>query len=212
MRVQDRINKALLYSEQAYEDPSLSYSSESVYVQMVEGTLWVAFAGTDDFSDFWEDLYIEKKEIDLLQGTIKVHSGFWNSWVQIRDSVLRAVKEYNPKMIQFTGHSKGGAMALCAYIDLPYFLPQYLTKSIPPMVFGCPRVVAESSLKHLNSLPMPLLFQNQGDPVTMLPREYMGFATWGIVKKKNSSWWERIYLLRSMVHKLPVYIKRFGTK
>ena len=208
-KFQNRIEHALDLSEMVYTVPSDRVASEKVLFSTYEGVLWIAIAGTDDLKDLFEDMDIDKKKIDLLQGHILVHEGFWSSWVQIREIVIKKITEERPNEIQFTGHSKGGAMALCAYLDLPYILPQTIDKLAPPLVFGCPRVLASSSISQLNRVERPYLFVNQGDPIPKLPREYMGFETWGNIEESESPWWQRIYLLRAMVHKLDTYRDRF---
>ncbi len=208
-KYQRKINKCLDLSKMVYEYPDERIESEKVLFEVENNILYIAIAGTDDLKDLFEDMDIEKKKIKVKNGHILVHSGFWESWTQIRQVVINKINDLRPREIQLTGHSKGGAMALCAYLDLPYFLPHCQKIMTPPLVFGCPRVLASSSMDIVSKIPSPNLFINEGDPVTKLPREYMGFETWGAAKVSKSPWWMRIYLARFMVHKLDTYIKRF---
>lgn len=210
-----KINRALEMCSDAYHCPDYNKHSEKVSWALHNGTLFIAFAGTDDWDDVFEDLNFRKKTIDMATGTVRVHSGFWNSWLQTRDFVLSLVARHQHHNIRFVGHSKGGAMALCAHLDIRYFLPK--TILLTPIVFGCPRVLAsdKKTRETIESepIPLPLHCVNQGDPVTMLPRKYMGYTHWGIRKVKNSKWWQRIYLVRSVVHSLSEYFERFeGTE
>lgn len=206
---------ALRMSEKVYENPDVKHKSEKVLFEERGDVLWIAFAGTDDWKDILEDLHIKKKKIDLRNSHIKVHSGFWDSWLQVRDIVLSRIRRVKPKYVRLCGHSKGGAMALCAFADLPYQIHSKEgidTCLFVPIVFGCPRVFASSSLKQLNRfLPRPLLNINQGDPVVSVPRKYMGFAHWGRDIRVRTPWWKRIYVIRSFLglHDLDTYKRNF---
>ena len=105
MSHEDMMGKALLMMDAAYDTPDYKQSSESVAWDMRKGVLWIAFGGTDDLTDVWEDLYVAKKTINLWDGTIQVHSGFWGKWLQVRDRILKLIQDLHPSFCgRFDGH------------------------------------------------------------------------------------------------------------
>tara|TARA_R110001592_G_scaffold189685_2_gene435204 strand:+ start:18173 stop:18844 length:672 start_codon:yes stop_codon:yes gene_type:complete len=218
MSHEDMMGKALLMMDAAYDTPDYKQSSESVAWDMRKGVLWIAFGGTDDLTDVWEDLYVAKKTINLWDGTIQVHSGFWGKWLQVRDRILKLIQDLHPSFVQFVGHSAGGSMAICAYLDLPYYksvIQGVNTIAYNPITFGAAKVIGEDSHSVLsNYIQEPYLFQNQGDPIPELPRGYMGYKHWGMVHIANMPWYKRIYFIRGFTgsHDRTTYKKNWRNK
>jgi len=113
------------------------------------------------------------------------HSGFISTcdtiWVAFNDYIGRLVKQHRGKQIIFTGHSRGGALAVLMAIyaenaDLP--VDKIYT-------FGSPRVISEftsvqRNLKHFR-------VENKQDPVSVLPWCYQYKHTGKLVLLSNSS-------------------------
>ena len=74
----------------------------------------VAFRGTQAIQNFIDDVTFAQIPVDLCLGCL-VHRGFWNSWLEIRETVLTAVSietaEHPDFQVVVAGHSLGGAIA-----------------------------------------------------------------------------------------------------
>ncbi|MCX5958868.1 MAG: lipase family protein [Cyanobacteria bacterium] len=119
------------------------------------------------------------------------HSGFISTtdaiWVAFKDFIGRLVKQYRGKQIIFTGHSRGGALAVLMAIyaenaDLP--VDKIYT-------FGSPRVISEFTsvqynLKHFR-------VENKQDPVSVLPWCFQYKHTGKLVLLSNTSCKATVY-------------------
>jgi len=131
---------------------------------------------------------VSKKELNPLSlPAVKVHSGFYQSFADIRQQLLQTVlttyyriyKSGKIPRFYITGHSMGGALAqlcgLCLEILFGHRSPIHI------YVYGCPRVgdkhfssLLSSRVKHLYRVVF------RGDIITTIPR---GFATY-----KHAGW------------------------
>jgi hypothetical protein len=103
---------------------------------------------------------------DLLDGDVKVHSGFMDIYAEIRDQVISHAS--NVDEICIAGHSLGGALAQIATCDLASLTPT----PISTVVFGCPRVGNEhfaSNLLNLENITHFVMVTNTCDLVTDVP-------------------------------------------
>ena len=88
----------------------------------------LAFCGSDDRMDWQSNRQAER--VRWLVGS--VHAGFLAGWNDIKPQVHRQLAHLPTMPIHIYGHSRGGALAMLASIDL-------LGKPATVTVFGCPR-------------------------------------------------------------------------
>lgn len=99
-------------------------------------TLVVAFRGTDQLEDWGVNGNMDRKQIDGLPGT--VHDGFWNQGLQpLLPAVLAVLNGDTYRKIWITGHSLGGAIAVCLQSCLIFQHNRMVTGTY---TFGQPRV------------------------------------------------------------------------
>lgn len=122
----------------------------------------LAFRGTEENAEWILDGVCHAVE---WQG-MKVHAGFLATYLQMRASIIMAVKE--PVMI--TGHSLGAAIATLAMLDTEI-------NAELGIVFASPRVVTDAVL--VDDLTR---VQNSFDVVCQLPPDVMGFIHVGIME------------------------------
>ena len=86
-------------------------------------TMLISFTGTF-FFDQWESdlnfLQVDPKRLNNYEKGIKIHEGFYNIYLAIRDQLLDEVKKYSSEAEQLviTGHSLGGALSTITTFDL----------------------------------------------------------------------------------------------
>jgi len=152
-------------------------SSQAILVEH-EQFLCMAFRGTDEIRDWFDNLDIQKRE--ELFGVF--HEGFWEAtqdiWPKIYRDYLHAYKS-KPRPLFLTGHSLGGAMATIAaakmvYEDLP-FTSVY--------TFGQPRAMDRETGRKFNTECKERFhrFCNDKDVVTRIPARIGGFTHVGQV-------------------------------
>jgi len=154
-------------------------SSQAILVDHKD-FLCMAFRGTDEIRDWFDNLDIQKRE--ELFGAF--HEGFWEAtqdiWSNIYMDYRHICEKDNPKRPLFlTGHSLGGAMATIAaarlvYEDLP-FTSVY--------TFGQPRAMDRETGRRFNVECKDRFFRfcNDKDIVTRIPARLGGYTHVGQV-------------------------------
>jgi pimeloyl-ACP methyl ester carboxylesterase len=108
-----------------------------------------------------------------------VHSGFWNAYQELRSEIVSELNKSAPKHIWITGHSLGGAMALCCAYDLEQS-PEHEIQGL--VTFGQPKLGDKRFAKHIDSklLGRYFAFSNDNDPVVdTVPLSHpCGSAVW----------------------------------
>jgi hypothetical protein len=143
----------------AYSHPTHTFENESVVITETD-VVTVAIAGSDDVYDWLQNFNRTQKQL----GKWKVSEGFLNA----AKNVMAILDEYRAnkpqsyvKPLVFTGHSKGGAVAIvCGMLSVmrhntvervTTFAAPRITMQKINLPFGCDQVEAK------------------GDPVTKLP-------------------------------------------
>jgi hypothetical protein len=205
------INKCLKLSRDAYnDDKSYQCGNEAYVVYKEDDTIYVSFRGSDDLKDWLENVDIGFNS----QNGVLVHSGFFKSLKECLPTLCSFISRnysYGDKFV-LTGHSKGSAMALLVGNDL--ISKGFPSNAIQFVGFATPRVIKASSValfgRHRFNI---LLCELEGDPVTDLPKRYMGYSkVYDILKVRRMVWWRRIFGVRAYNHKMSEYVKRFYVK
>jgi len=139
-----------------------------------DGIGYVFFIGSNEFWDWVHNFMFRLRETPYC-GTnrkLKVHSGFYQSYLEARGVVHSYVKDFG-KVVIF-GHSLGGAIATLCAVDIQYNFPE---KEIGYFSIGSPRVGNRVFAESFNGrLPDAVRCVNGNDVVTKIPFGSMGFS------------------------------------
>lgn len=146
-------------------------------------TLDICFRGTSNINDICYNLNIIPKS--FIKDEFKVHSGFLNKYLVIRDMIINKTKEImNNNQIEhiyLSGHSSGGAIANIASLDYHYLYPNITINTI---TFGSPRVANKAFIEEYNKkiknsvrivndndiiqfLPLPIIYHHIHEPLVL---------------------------------------------
>jgi hypothetical protein len=129
----------------------------------------LVFEGSQDEKDLFIDFKFVKLVPYKQYPTAKVHTGFWNAYISIRDEVHTLISINNPENLFVTGHSLGGALATLAALDI---IEEGLVVNVSMVSLGAPRV-GNREYSRLFSTLMPsnsyYRLTHALDPVVHLP-------------------------------------------
>jgi hypothetical protein len=115
------------------------WATDEAYILSNGVQLCVVARGSEDWEDWALRNAIAIPAFIPALG-IKAHWGLWEAAQSVLPAIEAAIVCTRPEQIIFTGHSKGGAMALLWAIALQQYKPQVCT-------FGCPRVVTNGAVR-----------------------------------------------------------------
>jgi hypothetical protein len=134
----------------------------------------VSFRGSQSIDNWLTNLDFGVVPTDICP-TCTAHRGFWNAWLDARDTVLPAVKtaasQHPTYAISVTGHSMGGAIA-------PFAAAQLRSQKfdVALYTFGSPRIGgAEISTFITNQAGGNYRVTHWNDPVPKMPLVIMGY-------------------------------------
>ena len=169
----------------AYERKTASrHGVEMIYINDVDYHIF-AFRGTDTKNLFknrgWRDIlrdiaFLPKKYDEKYVA----HFGFVAGWSSIKCYVDSEIKKNPSKPIIFTGHSMGGAIAICGALGV-IIDPRYKLHSV--VTFGAPRVVIPRDMDEelrVNLETRAVQYQHCRDVVP-------GFMRWTSYKHVNNT-------------------------
>ena len=138
----------------------------------------VAFRGTHDDLDWRTNV---NSHWVVLQGGVRVHTGFFQAYWPIRDTLFATVQRYlrtKPRPVYVTGHSLGGALATMATAELANHEDAAVRDAISACyTFGAPRVGDRTFDQYVK---VPLYRVTNGiDVVPVLPPFFLGYRTAG---------------------------------
>lgn len=113
------------------------------FVATSEHCVVVAFRGTDQIGDWWDNLNVPAQPSDIVGGG--AHGGFLRAYGSVRDTVATALDAASgtPKRLWFTGHSLGGALATIAAMD-------HADRGVNGVAtFGQPRAFDDAARRHI---------------------------------------------------------------
>lgn len=88
--------------------------SQAALVGVRGDVVVVVFRGTNEIKDWYFNLDTRSEPCE--HGSF--HKGFWDAYAEVREGVVEKVKHSEAKHVWVTGHSLGGAMAMCCAYDL----------------------------------------------------------------------------------------------
>lgn len=115
------------------------WATDEAYILSNGVQLCVVARGSEDWEDWALRNAIAIPAFVPALG-IRAHWGFWEAAQSVLPAIEAAIVCTRPEQIIFTGHSKGGAMALLWAIALQHYKPQVVS-------FGCPRVLTNGAIK-----------------------------------------------------------------
>jgi predicted lipase len=135
----------------------------------------VSFRGTHTIEDWRTNLDFGTTITDICPGCT-AHRGFWQSWVDARDSVLPAVQQAIAACpsyrITVTGHSLGGAVATLAAASM-----RTAGYNVALYNFGSPRIGGSKISSYISNQPGGnFRVTHWNDPVPKLPLLTMGYV------------------------------------
>ena len=147
----------------------------------------VSFKGTDNLQSaiqdakFWQTTAQLNDLIESMPGEAKVHFGFKESYVSLRDPIQSAldqvISKYPTSQIYFTGHSLGGAMTQLAAVD---FVDRHsdAASRVSVYTFGQPRVGNLDFANYVDTMSYTSrIFRvaKEGDIVPHVPPTFLGY-------------------------------------
>ncbi len=145
----------------------------------MDGKLLFMFRGTDGLIDwifnflFWMKKVTPYKD-KINNKKIKVHYGFFKSYLSVRDFIHEKVKESNLTDIVFHGHSKGAALTALAALDIYINFPQ---KNIGAFVIGMPKLGNSHFKESFEKRIVDFIRIDYGsDLVSQIPPVFFGYV------------------------------------
>lgn len=135
----------------------------------------ISFRGSQTIDNWLTNLDFGLTTTNLCSGCT-AHSGFWQSWLDAKDTVIpavqTAVKQYPDYQVSVTGHSLGGGIAPLAAAQLRN---QGFTVAL--YTFGSPRVGGTALSSYISNQPGGnYRITHWNDPVPRVPLLAMGYV------------------------------------
>ena len=204
------------------------------FVAAGDDLIAVVFRGTENELDWLTNV---NAAWVVLQGGVRVHTGFFQAYWPIRDTLFKTVVQLlarKPRPVYVTGHSLGGALATMATAELANHDDSQIRDSIAACyTFGSPRVGDRSFDQYVK---VPLYRVTNGvDVVPAVPPALLGYRHVGdtryfgkvgvspfrrspsILQKLRGTLWGLLGFLRTRKisnvadHSMTVYINKLFT-
>lgn len=147
---------------------SLKYDTNGDYcIDKETGTGWLLIKGTDRIEDWFSNFRLCKRRIPYrgVNPKIKVHTGFYEGYILIREWFLETFKDC--EQINILSHSRGVPIACLAAVDMQY---NYGKDNIIVMGEGCPRFANKwFHRSYKNRVPNTFIFRKGLDIVSFVP-------------------------------------------
>jgi triacylglycerol lipase len=195
-----------------HEMQEINKKSEYIAICISDDEICIVFRGSDDNNDWMENFKI----FPVLRNKYgTVHQGIYEAYKQIAGDLRKIIKDHYMlgKRFVFTGHSKGGAMALFASYDLSVDFP---FTEIHCVTFGAPKSgKADWEKKFKESKIHCVQFVNGKDPVPRFPRGWAGWKHIGKVFNLEDGWFSWLWFGDPRDHRIYKYeanIKKLDLK
>jgi len=130
--------------------------------------------GSNEWKDWLYNGFIFTKKIKPydVQSNVKVHHGFYKSYLCIRNVIHNYIQSNNIKSLIVMGQSHGAAVAILASLDIKY----NFNIDIIPVLTGCPKVGNEDFMKSYEKRIQNIYRLRYGsDFIPKLLPEFFGF-------------------------------------
>ncbi|EAU29425.1 hypothetical protein ATEG_09976 [Aspergillus terreus NIH2624] len=158
-----------------FSNSTITDTSGYLATDDVRKAVVLAFRGSYSVRNWIADAEFPFADPGLCDGCL-AELGFWTSWTNVRDSVMKHLKETmaaNPDYeLVVVGHSLGAAVATLAAADLR-------TKGYPSATFyafASPRVANPALARFITDQGRNYRFTHTNDPVPKLPLLAMGYV------------------------------------
>ena len=166
----------------SYQDRELLSTTIHGYVTLLDSTsgcqalvtrtddgLQVTFRGTESPLDAYASLLIRRSTLDLPRKQVLVHRGYLEQFLSVRSQIWDLLGP-DDRVITFSGHSLGGALATIASLDLAAHFP---LRQVRCVTFGSPRVGDSRFAREFKRyVPHSLRFVHEYDPIPTFPSAY----------------------------------------
>jgi len=145
--------------------------------------LVIVFQGSKQLPDWINNL-------DGIKRVGDIHQGWYETFAKFKEEILKIISaEGHDKMVQFFGHSRGGALAIIG----AYTVAQLLGIPCGCVTFGAPMVGGRMFRDKFRMLPINSTRCVIGrDPVPKMPPKALGYKNESFIKDLNNKAW---YLL-----------------
>lgn len=159
-------------------------------------TVYITIAGSDDLIDHMNNF---KALFRANWHGISAHRGFVSAAKELEKAMLKILADYPLHRLVFTGHSRGGAIALLLAVSAEIHFP--LRRGSSCITFGQPRVSSARQLRLAYRYGEYIRVQNGADVVCRWPK--LGYSHAGT----------SFYLRKSGGHEIdPGWISMFGDR
>ncbi len=216
MRVEDKISLYLMekYQEirfvkkhnkdpRTIEDVDFYYDighAQGAFVKK-DDQVYLLIMGSNEWKDWFYNFWFFAKKVKPYNVTsnIRVHIGFYKSYLYIRDLVHLYIKSNNVKSLIVMGQSHGAAVTVLASLDIKY---NFEDIDIAAVLTGCPRAgndeFAKSYEKRIDHV---YRFKYGCDLITKLPPKFFGFADVGpeMHVGPKDTFWRNLTIIRPIL-------------
>jgi hypothetical protein len=134
-----------------------------IFSKALDDKIEFVFRGTDSITDWKLDFELNKRIMEWLPNTGKVHSGFLRIYEKARSHLIERATTFENVII--VGHSLGGGVATIAAFDMAL-----LGKNVSVATFGSPRVGnAKFAARYNTAVPRTWRFVDPQDPIPRVP-------------------------------------------
>jgi len=140
----------------------LNSGGTQAFIALSERVLLIAFRGTTDLADWIDNLTLTS----TARPYGKTHTGFLGSFQRVEQNVRAAVAKAGNRVVWFTGHSLGGAIATATAAEMKDDLPRagIVTFGQPQVGFGDLKTFVDDAFGGRYQR-----YVNANDPVASIP-------------------------------------------
>lgn len=157
----------------------VSKKNAIVDIKCIDDTTYVAFRGSDDFSDWYSNIKFFRQ---MLTSSTSVHLGFYTEEQNIRESVMKELRPTNNYVI--CGHSLGGAIA----IMFAKSLYEMHVNQVYVYTFGCPNIGNDTFCRDMGSILITNVMSSN-DVVCRFPFSFQKPGKFEILESLNPWYW-----------------------
>ena len=203
------IKKLLMLSAEIYKEPRIGkvFKNDTDYCEVIkEGTtLIVVFRGTENKKG-WKSNFecVDRNSNDI-------HDGFEEAYneLDLYYPLVKILEDKSFNHVIFTGHSRGGPLAIQAAFDMSEFGVVY--EKVSCVTFGTPRLGGKKWRDKFNRSKVYLTrVETPGDPVCNIPLKIQGYIKEGNILTLKLPWYLRLTglpFIRAIQHSPKVYMK-----